>query len=126
MPDVYYFGCAEPHASGGHAWYGRGLRRVPEDVRKTLPKGLDGWLAPTENKQYGTRPEMPQGMALLVQLRRHTVVAFWDRTGDARPNSNSSFVAEGHHTFDEMIEDAMLQFPRLFARFDFCVQPVDA
>lgn len=125
---VYYFGCARPYSDLGHAWYGPGLRQVDYESReKNLPKdhNMDGRFPPTFNRQYGERPELPQGRAVLVHTARYTIVSFWDRSGDKRPGSNSSFVTEGHCLFDEIIAEAKLQYPRLFKRFGFEIKLID-
>lgn len=92
-----------------------------------MPKdgNLDGRFAPTTNRQYARGDEFPQGEAILVHTKRHTIISFWDRTGDCRNSSNSSFVVVGHFTFKEIIQEAKKQFPRLFYRFNFEIKLID-
>lgn len=71
------------------------------------------------------RPEAAQGQAALVRVNGWTVLAYWDRSGDSRPNSNSAFAAKGDHSFDDMIAAAEDQYPWVFERqtFDVVLAP---
>ena len=50
-----------------------------------------------------------------------TAVSFWDFSGDERRNSNSAFVIQEPHTFEEMCSLAQEQYPRIWNRLT--VQP---
>lgn len=107
---AYYFGYRQG--------YGHGVQHPDEssdyNFVYTNPWGvkLDGKLAP----QVGTQT---QGHALLHQKDGWTCIAFWDRSGDTRQGSNSAFLMEGTHTFDEMLKLAYEHFPVIFRRFGF-------
>lgn len=67
-----------------------------------------------------------EGEAKLTHRDGWTALAFWDRSVDKRGNSNSCFVIEGTHTFEEMIELARARFPRVMERFKFEIRIVGA
>jgi len=60
-----------------------------------------------------------QGHARLTHHNGWTILAFWDRTGDSRGNSNSAFLEQGEHSFDEMVAKAKATFPKIWERFTF-------
>lgn len=109
MNIVFFFGCfrgVAGHHEAGHYW------RLP-DGRRSNPYGPfgscpDGTLCPKGN-QY-------QGKAWLHHKDGWTAIGLWDRTGDARGNSNSNFIVEGTYTFDEMCELIALQWLELWER----------
>lgn len=127
---VLFFGC---DGRPGHGWFGPGLSSVSwrHEVRGVCPwdsGGIDAMLAPrTEPRQPGDRrvrgEELTQGVAALHHRDGWTALSFWDRTGDSRPNSNSTFVVEGILAFDEVVAVAREHFPQLFARFTFEIAP---
>lgn len=120
---VFYFGC--PRREVGHYWH------TPETPAKQsiylAPFGsIDGVLAPRIGadrrrypKQYDSREEVSQGQAVLVHTKGWTVIAYWDRSQDGRPGSNSAFVAEGAHTFEALLIAAKDQWPWVFERQAF-------
>jgi len=61
----------------------------------------------------------PEGFATVTRVAGLTIVAFWDRSGDRRFGSNSAFVADGEHCFDEVMAAAREAFPSIFKRFTF-------
>jgi hypothetical protein len=112
---VYYFGCLGNvghylHAPGGiRAQYSR----VPVGFPGAWAGGgLDGTLL--DNK----RSEV-QGLGRLHHLQGWTALAFWDRSVDNRPGSNSAFVAKGTHSFQGMLALSRKARPQVFARFTF-------
>lgn len=60
-----------------------------------------------------------QGWAALHKRDGWTLISFYDRSVDSRPGSNSSFLAEGNFTFEEMLGIAREYFPRVMSRFTF-------
>lgn len=56
--------------------------------------------------------------AKLTRLDGFTVLAFWDQTGDSRPNSHSTFVMKGPWHFPQMIEQLKKAAPALFKRYN--------
>lgn len=107
---TYYFGCWSPSELGHHlyredgrpvyaATTGRRVLDIPIDVR-----ALDGCLL------QGI-PDVP-GSAALWHGRGWTILSFWDRSGDDRPGSNSSFLLPGRLAFTEAVQAAKESFPQ--------------
>ena len=109
-----YFGY---QGSGHHAYRAKGGYLFsadydsPEDYRfNGFTAGeLDGNFCPKDITQA-------QGFIRLTHDRGCTVLAFWDRTGDGRRNSHSTFVLPGTLTVQEALFLAILEFPTVFAR----------
>jgi hypothetical protein len=106
---VFYFGCI---GDVGHfVWNIHGQR-----VANTSPWGdeVDGGLCPA-GKQV-------EGAASLHHEDGWTALAFWDRSVDSRPGSNSVFLIEGEYDFESAVEVAREAFPQIWQRFKFEVQ----
>lgn len=129
---VYYFGVGGRRYDGsweaGHRLYSRGLRRSeepkgwPRSLSYYVPGGkLDALLAPRLAKagSWDRGEEAPQGHAALHHIEGWTFVSFWDRSGDSRGNSNSTFAMRGTHDFAAVTEAARAAFPEIWARFPF-------
>ena len=112
---IFYFGC---WGRPGHYWYAPGRLSVDRNMRSELGN-VDGTLAPT----YGD-DEAKQGHAHFEQRGKWACISFWDRCGDKRGASNSTFALHGEHTFDEVLAAARVSFPQLFERFDFVIVEV--
>ncbi|XXX79137.1 hypothetical protein WMF30_10225 [Sorangium sp. So ce134] len=129
-PSVFYFGDPrlEPGPGAGHhLWapaYGYvGWARLEE--QRKLPWGLaelDGRLAghpaladPRERGWWASK-DQPEGIVRLHHRGGWTAISFWDRSGDGRHGSSSTFVAAGEHTAREMVELFQRSFPALWAR----------
>ena len=48
-----------------------------------------------------------------------TVLSFWDRSGDKRNGSHSTFLLPRARSFSEAVAEAKLAFPTVFARYTF-------
>ncbi len=105
-----YFGCAGP---AGHYVYNPGMAY---DRNMEWLAYLDG-LLPPEGDQI-------EGAAKLYHLNGCTLLAFWDRTGDKRPGSNSVFYIPGKVAFHEAVGAAKGSFPGIWRRFTFDVVQV--
>jgi len=109
---VIYFG-AKPM---GHHFHGD-----PEIIKQCpwRPADIDARIVKNAVKDLLEN----QGKCVLViksdMFREWTLIQFWDRTGDSRGNSNSSFIAPGELTFEEVVARAKETFPELFKRFTF-------
>lgn len=120
-PGAYYFGCTRGINSreAGHFFYDTNLRSVGlSSTRLGLPwEHVDGVLAP---RLYEGRyaPECPQGEAALHHKDGWTALAFWDRTGDSRGNSSSTFFFEGTLDYQEALARARVLFPAVLDRFE--------
>lgn len=107
---IYFFGkLKEP----GHYLYGPDRRQVFLSGKSVLPfrEGiLDGGLLPTN--------EQIQGKTFLSIINGWTIVSMWDRSGDHRGASNSSFLAEGIMTREELMALARQVFPDIVERIE--------
>ncbi len=120
---IVYFGClGEP----GHYFHATDGRVSVAGTRLGLPWAyIDGEYAPTTHAPRLGRfqSEAPQGAAALVHRAGWTILAFWDRSGDSRPRSNSAFLAPGTHDFATMVALSREAWPQVWARFTFEVVP---
>ncbi len=111
----YYFGCID---QPGHQMWSPETpqnlleRRALSDLVRTNPWGLriDTCLCPGGGVQ---------GQAMLHHRAGWTALSFWDRSVDHRPGSNSTFLAEGLYSFEQMIEMAKSYFPQVMGRLTF-------
>lgn len=121
---MFYFG---PWDQAGH--HMRAESHPPRDLEesraishftRTNPWGvkIDGGLCPPQS--FG------EGRARLHHKDGWTAVAFWDRTVDTRPGSNSAYLAEGTFTFEEMVEMAKTRFAARWNKMAFEVSLVGA
>lgn len=123
-----YFGCSRGvwgHREAGHCFHGPDGRSLStRDTERAQPFGMpDGKYAP-RLPGYRDR-EAPQGQAALHHKDGWTLLAFWDRTGDSRGNSNSNFIFDAELAFDEAVAAAREHFGELFERFNFDVAPYE-
>lgn len=108
---LYYFGC---RGGSGHClWthYGVRLGSYGPDFLPWTAGELDGPLAPPDSQK--------QAPALIHHRDGWTALAFWDRTGDERDNSNSVVLAEGTHNFATMVAIMRKHLPWLAERLTF-------
>ena len=110
-----YFGC-ESKEHIGHFVYDSAMRKVDRDHKWLW--GLDGMLPPDWTHK--------EGIARVHRFRDPlnggplTLVAFWDRSADTRPGSNSVFVLGGTSlTNEEALAQAKAAFPTVWKRFGF-------
>lgn len=125
---VYYFG---PYDKPGHFFFGEDGRPVYSDEKETIPWKeweIDGVLQPGcffDKWQDRWRHEGPEveGVAALHHKAGWTALSFFDRTVDKRGACNSTFIAEGILTFDQMIEVGKKHFGARWAMMKFQVVP---
>ena len=119
-PRVLYFGCRSSRpGDGGHFLYEPGWWSV-RSFKAFDYQMLDGMYAPGgERLRRWKSFEQVEGHAAWHVVNGWTVVSFWDRSGDARGNSNSAFVVEGEHSFEHVLELAREVWPEVFTRFTF-------
>lgn len=115
---ILYFGCIRE--SGHYMWDARG-RKSYHDIPQPWGYSIDGKLCPPGDPW--AKNGQPQGSAALHHKDGWTALAFWDRTVDSRPGSNSAFLADETLTFEQLLERAKEAFPQVFARFTFNVVP---
>jgi hypothetical protein len=107
---IYYFGKLNVP---GHFLYAAGGRSVSYEDAKALPfryELLDGGLLP--------QCDEIQGRQHLSIINGWTIVSMWDRSGDSRGRSNSSFLADGIMTREELMTMARHTFPDIVARIE--------
>lgn len=112
---LYFFGC---WGVSGHSIHGPGNGYVSMATRATLPvteTALDAKFAPKD-------PRQTEGRATVTRLRGWTIVAWWDRMGDSRHNSNSAFLMKGEHALSAVLLEAAAQYPELLPRFASLVE----
>lgn len=117
MNDVLYFGY---FGVAGHYLY----CSVDGKPRRNLDQRLE-WMTMCDGTLLPQDPPQVEGEATLSFHHGYSVVSFWDRSGDSRGNSNSSFLAKGTHSFEEVLEMAREAFPALFDRFDFEIKRIN-
>jgi hypothetical protein len=129
---MIYFGCLGKRSGAGHALYRPGLGSSSRETNRLMEKlGIypkcDGGFCPGMeglDAARTSRVKQVEGHAKLTFLNEYTILAFWDRTGDGRGNSNSAFIEGGENTFDEMVAKAKEVFPQIWERFTFEVKLV--
>lgn len=115
MALAYYFGCV---GDEGHYLWDAGLTKQRiKVIYEGQPWGveIDSGLCPKGSSG-------PEGIARLHQRDGWTAIAFWDRSEDSRPGSNSVFLFQELLTFDEALARARATFQTIFARFTFEVR----
>ncbi len=123
-----YFGCPRGvwgYSEAGHrfCWPGGSGVLMREGEKNPWALKVDGGLAPRKWDSCRA-PECPQGVAALHHKDGWTALSFWDRTGDSRGNSSSTFLFDAVLDFDSAVTAACDHFPELFNRFDFEVVAV--
>lgn len=123
---AYYYGLVP---GGGHALcciFDGHLIRMPRDQVTPWPD-IDNALQPgcqwTESRGLGYWHSPPVNVQTQSAGRLHhkdgwTAIAFWDRTGDGRYGSNSTFIFEATLTFAEAVDRARETFPEVVARME--------
>lgn len=122
-PRVYFFGVGHPHAAGHHLYDAPG-RWAPEAARRGLPKALAHLDSVWCRGERPAPPSMPvavndpqvEGRAFIHYVDGWTVLAWWDRSGDARGGCNAAFLVEGYHRYSEAFLRALDAFPRELER----------
>lgn len=110
---LVFFGCNCQQK--GHYFYendGYRLREIDVqhlfDLRHPVFATIDGVFAP-----FNTRKA---GIYQINSVPPLLIVSWWDYTGDERPGSNSSLIGRGFKDAEEMIDDAIKQFPKIMGR----------
>lgn len=137
MTRAYYFGCAGG-MSTGHCWWlpgdaPRPLTRSEIEMHTGRPLGcpwgageVDANLAPgadvaarSTHRFEQMEQRQVEGPCMLYRKGGWTLIAWWDRSGDKRGNSNSAFAMEGEHDFPEMVAGLHWKFPWVSSRLRF-------
>lgn len=102
-----------PDAFGDDGWF-LDLRFCP-NVGPSLPRPASPWVS---------KGPQVEGEAALHHVEGWTVISFWDRSVDTRGGCNSAFLQRGTWTFEEMVAQARILYPQIWARFKFEVRCV--
>lgn len=113
---VFYFGCWD--AIGHCLWTPKGTSVSTSET--PWGNAVDGGLCPGKRDRRGevAPADQREGHAALHHRDGWTALAFWDRSVDKRPNSNSAFLAEGTLMLPEMMTLAWASFPRIMDQFE--------
>lgn len=119
-----YYG---PWKEAGHYFFTETGRWLEREERNRIPwkeHDIDGVLQPGCRLEDG-RPvcqgPRTEGHALLHHKAGWTALSFWDSSVDTRPGCNSTYVAEGVFTFEQMVELAKSRFAVRWNRMKFPV-----
>lgn len=117
---VFYFGCLD---LAGHYLYESTNSKSESRIERiryqnSNPWGdkIDGGLCPLDASGDPTKSEQKEGSALLHYKDGYTALAFWDRSGDIKPGSNSVIIAQGTHDMKTMVDIGTKHFPYVFTR----------
>ena len=110
---VWYFGWQKDYGHRLRSWHDQSDRHIPDDFPCPY-HALDTGMLPPK------KPEI-EGLAHMISINGWTIMAFWDRSGDSRPKSNTALIVRGTHTFDAMVKLFQHCFPEDFARFPFAL-----
>lgn len=114
---TYLFGDQRPKGDtggGGHVWsHWHAEKIVPQAWR--CPDTTLVWNAQTGNRYSGDY-EQAQGAACLRTRDGWTALSWWDRSGDRRGGANTTLVAKGAFTFEQMLELLRVKFPQIHER----------
>lgn len=116
----FYGGCI---GQMGHYLFALGGSKPREQYGPGSPIPWDSWDGPLQPKSG------PQGRALLFYKREDggpiwTALGFIDCSVDRRPGSHSTFFADSHLSFADMLADAREHWPHIFERFTFDIEEV--
>lgn len=109
---MFYFGVEDKHTAG-HYLFDERMWKVNDS---SVPENIDGGFCPKGIEI--------QGHALITRVNGKTILSFWDRSGDKRFGSHSTFIEEGTLTFNEMLADAKIKFPKVFERINFEIKEI--
>lgn len=130
MTTVYYYG---PLDAPGHQFFDESGSKVYSNDKKGLPWkewDIDGKLQPgcsphpRDGRWEHAGPEI-EGEALLHHKDGWTAISFWDRSVDPRGACNSTYIAEGTFTFEQMVELAKTRFAARWSKMKFEVRLSD-
>lgn len=111
---AFYFGCWSPKEKGHYLYDQNGTTRHAYNCLMPIRmESLDGGL-------LNGVPDK-EGNAVVFRGRGKTLLSFWDRSGDSRPASNSTFILLGDLSFEDAVEAAKAEFPQRWSLIAFDV-----
>lgn len=113
MLPVLYFGCIG--AGRGHNLFKseNGHPRYQHFYSTPWGRDIDTGLCPKPE------PKQPDGVLCYRVKDGWSAIAFWDRSGDQRPGSNTVFLVNAFVPALELLELARRQWPDVFKRENF-------
>ena len=112
--EVIYFGCT---GYAGHFIHRHGCRR-PQMISVTpWNNDIDG--GPLKRAKI---PDLITDQYCTERKDGWTLIAFWDRSGDSRPGSHSTFVIHADIPSQELFALARAQWPEIFNRRGFPIR----
>ena len=114
MKKLFYFGCKD--SAGHYLWEGPN-EIYPQTISHRIGANnantrfferMDAVYAPGRTEKEGVYQE--------VDIDGFKILAWWDRTVDKRPGSNSALIGWGFNTSEEMIEAAKIIYPWVMSR----------
>lgn len=131
VPKLYYFGC---YGGTGHYMHDVHMNRDWEFCKtNTWGYHVDGGLAPGSEAKNANKYKDPEytnhynreGSAKLHHKDGWTALAWWDRSVDSRPGSNSVILAEGQFTEVEMVGFLFTEFKRVWNRIKYPINCIN-
>lgn len=114
---VYYHGVGPDGRAGHSLWKpGQGWSCKEPEGFPCKASSLDGCFLPPGQQVEG------KASLWSVDDGAWTILAFWDRSGDSRGNSNSAFVIRDDLGLRAAIEIARESFPEIWDRMNFEVR----
>lgn len=104
-----YFGCRSD--------LGHHLRHAQDG--RLLLHGQERWIISLDGSLPPRGKIQVEGLATLTYLHGYSILAFWDRSVNTRPGSNSIFLIPGELSFDQTVVMARTTFPMVWERFKF-------
>jgi hypothetical protein len=107
---IFYFGCIRQ--PGHYLWlteHNHVYNTIPLGISERLGYALDGAFCPIDMNA--------QQQWLCSSVPPWTIVAWWDRSVDSRPNCVSAFIGKGFEGEpNRLLEEAKKLFPSVFER----------
>lgn len=119
---VFYFGCIGE--AGHYLWSSETNKHYsnkdcPFENYELDCKKCPGWFDQSQRPLGRKKWPENQGQANLLFEKNFSILAIWDRTGDARHGSNSVFLTEGGPLSLEEIKEKSIQvFPNIWSRIE--------
>lgn len=123
-PEYLYFGCWD---RPGHYLvdnHGYSVHSI-EDRLPWLPQDIDCKMQPGCRMEHGrlVKGAETEGVCRVHHKDGWTAISMWDRSIDGRGGCNSTFMAKGEFSFEQMVVIAKEQFPKIVKRFHFEMTP---